>query len=159
MLLGEQTEDKYRGSYESLAKVVKMYSAAPSKDLETFFRLLVLSSALGNGDAHKKNFSFLYEDISQPETIRLSPAYDIVSTLPYLENDTPALKMNGHKKKFPGKNELSRFGKKIGIKKHEEIIEEILDIVHDTLREHLGLFERYPFIHDAIKRVHAQCAA
>ncbi len=159
VLLGEQTEDKYRGSYETLAKVVKMYSASPSKDLEIFFRLLVLSSALGNGDAHKKNFSFLYEDISQPETIRLAPAYDIVSTLPYLENDTPALKMNGHKKKFPSQKELSRFGKKIGIKKHGEIIEEILDTVHDTIIEYHDLLEKYPFLQNAIKRAHAQCAA
>ncbi|HIE06818.1 MAG TPA: hypothetical protein EYP64_02100, partial [Desulfarculaceae bacterium] len=32
----------------------------PAKDLELFFRLLVLSMAVGNGDAHKKNFSLIY---------------------------------------------------------------------------------------------------
>jgi serine/threonine-protein kinase HipA len=80
VLLGERAQDKYMGSYESLAKVISMYCASPQKDMESFFRLLVVSVAVGNGDAHKKNFSLLYDDVQRPETIRLAPAYDIVST-------------------------------------------------------------------------------
>ena len=152
VLLGERADDKYRGSYESLANVVKMYCASPQRDLQSFFSLIVLCVAVGNGDAHKKNFSLLYDDIRKPETIRLSPAYDIVSTLPYLKNDTPALKMNGHKKSFPGKAELNRFGKRIGIKKTDTIIEQTVDIVNDTLLQHKYLFEEYPFIYSAIKQ-------
>jgi serine/threonine-protein kinase HipA len=158
VLLGERTVDKYTGSYESLANVVKMYCASPRRDLESFFRLIVLSAAVGNGDAHKKNFSLVYDDIRKPETIRLAPAYDIVSTLPYLENDTPALKMNGHKKSFPGKAELDRFGKKIGIKKTHEIIDQVLAGVSDSLSQYKYLFEKYPFIYNAIKRANAHCS-
>ena len=55
VLLGERTDDKYTGSYENLAKIISMYCASPEKDMETFFRLLVLSATVGNGDAHKKN--------------------------------------------------------------------------------------------------------
>ncbi len=158
VLLGERTDDKYTGSYESLANVVKLYCAFPRRDLESFFRLIVLSAAVGNGDAHKKNFSLIYDDIRKPETIRLSPAYDIVSTLPYLENDTPALKMNGHKKAFPGKAELTRFGKKIGIKNPSGIIEQIVDTISDTLKHHQHLFEEYPFVYNAIKQANSNCA-
>lgn len=157
-LLGERADDKYTGSYEALANVIKMYCASPRKDLESFFRLLVLSVAVGNGDAHKKNFSVIYDDIKRPETIRLSPAYDIVSTLPYLENDTPALRMNGHKKAFPGKMELNRFGKRIGIKQPVEIIEQVIDSVSDTLTRYKYLFEEYPFIYRAVKRAISNCA-
>ncbi len=158
VLLGERADDKYTGSYESLANVISMYCASPRSDLESFFRLIALSVVVGNGDAHKKNFSVLYDDIKRPETIRLSPVYDIVSTLPYLENDTPALKMNGHKKTFPGKVEMSRFGKRIGIKKPDEIVEQIIDNVSDTLTQHKYLFDEYAFIYRTIKRRISHCA-
>ncbi len=158
VLLGERADDKYTGSYESLANVITMYCASPRRDLESFFRLIVLSVVVGNGDAHKKNFSVIYDDIKRPETIRLSPAYDIVSTLPYLENDTLALKMNGHKKTFPGKAEMNRFGKRIGIKNPVEIIEQVVDNVSDTLTQHKYLFDGYHFIYHAIKRAISHAA-
>ena len=157
VLLGECANDKYVGSYESLAHVIKMYCASPRKDLEYFFRLIVLSVAVGNGDAHKKNFSVLYDDIQRPETIRLSPVYDIVSTLPYLENDTPALKMNGHKKSFPQIGELIRFGKRIGVGQPGEIVQEVIDNVNDTLTHNKYLFEGHPFIYRAIKKAISNC--
>jgi len=152
VLLGERADDKYIGSYESLANVIKMYSASPKSDTELFYRMLVLSVAVGNGDAHKKNFSVIYDDITRPETIRLSPAYDIVSTVPYLEGDTPALKMNGHKKAFPTRGELIRFGKKIGVREPAGIVEQIIDVVNTALLQYKFLFDDYPFIYKAIKR-------
>ncbi len=158
VLLGERADDKYTGSYENLANVISMYCASPKKDLESFFRLIVLSAAVGNGDAHKKNFSLLYDDIQKPETIRFSPVYDIVSTLPYLKNDTPALKMNGHKKYFPKKTELTQFGKKIGINKPAETIEYILENVSDTLKQQQKLFENFPFIRNAIQQALLKCS-
>jgi len=152
VLLGEGAHDKYTGSYETLAKVIKMYCASPGKDLESFYRLVVLSVAVGNGDAHKKNFSVLYDGIDMPETIRFSPVYDVVSTLPYIKNDTPALKMNGHKDHFPGYNDLIRFGTRIGLKKPAEIIEHVTDKAWDTLMKHKDLFEDYPFIYKAVEQ-------
>ena len=152
VLLGERANDKYTGSYESLANVINMYCASPRKDLELFFRMLVLSAAVGNGDAHKKNFSLIYEDIRKPETIGLSPAYDIVSTLPYLENDTPALKMNGQKKSFPDRSELTRFGKRVGINKPAEIIEQVIVSVRSTLHHYQAILKEYPPIYKAIKQ-------
>ena len=40
---------------------------------------------MANGGAHLKNWSFLYPDKITP---RLSPAYDIVTTNVYIENET-----------------------------------------------------------------------
>ena len=40
---------------------------------------------LANGDAHLKNWSLLYQDQVTP---RLSPAYDIVTTSVYIDNET-----------------------------------------------------------------------
>jgi hypothetical protein len=42
----------------------------------------------GNADVHLKNWSLLYPDRRTPV---LSPAYDLVSTLPYLPSDTLGL--------------------------------------------------------------------
>lgn len=39
---------------------------------------------MANGDAHLKNWSLIYPDSKRPV---LSPAYDIVSTLPYVEGE------------------------------------------------------------------------
>jgi len=159
VLLGERSGTKYTGSYETLANVVKMYCASPSKDLELFFRLVVLSTVLGNGDAHKKNFSVIYDDITKPETIRFSPVYDIVSTLPYLQNDVPALKMNGQKKSFPKKAELISFGKRIGVKQPSKTVEQIVDTVNDSLKQYKYLFSDYLFIHETIQKTVDRCMA
>ncbi len=157
VLLGESTKDKYSGSYESLAKVIAMYSASPRADIDTFFHILVLSTLVGNGDAHKKNFSLLYDDIQAPETIRLAPAYDIISTLPYFEQDTPALKMNGNKKEFPTRKGLHRFGQKLGLKKTAEIIEQYAQIVLDTIADHKDLLVDHPLIEKSITLSVSRC--
>ncbi len=159
VLLGESTADKYSGSYESLAKVIEMYSASPRCDKEIFFRMLVLSTLVGNGDAHKKNFSLIYKNILSPETIRLAPAYDIISTLPYFPHDTPALKMNGHKKHFPSQKELQRFGNKIGIKNPNKIVTEIAQTVIDTTTAHKELLKQFPRINHSIVASVSKCMA
>jgi len=157
VLLGESTKDKYSGSYETLARVIEMYSAKPRQDIEIFFRILVLSSLVGNGDAHKKNFSLIYDDIQAPETIRLSPVYDIISTLPYFKHDTPALKMNGNKKQFPSQIELQRFGNKLGVKKTQETIGKLAQLITDTLADHKELLEKSPQIANSIRASISRC--
>ncbi|MGO4841861.1 HipA domain-containing protein, partial [Rhizobiaceae sp. 2RAB30] len=47
------------------------------------------SALIGNGDMHLKNWSLIYPD---RRSATLSPAYDLVSTIPYIEGeDTAAL--------------------------------------------------------------------
>jgi len=54
-----------------------------------FMRRLTFSALIGNGDMHIKNWSLIYPDRRQP---LLSPAYDLLSTLPYVPGDDSALK-------------------------------------------------------------------
>ena len=49
---------------------------------------------IGNGDAHLKNWSIVYPDGRIPA---LSPAYDLVPTVLYIENDDLGLNLNGSK--------------------------------------------------------------
>ena len=57
---------------------------------------------MGNGDAHLKNFSIIYNDEGQ---IRLSPAYDIVSSKLVIPGEGDlALPMNGKKDRITGRD-------------------------------------------------------
>ena len=64
------TEQKYKGSYEQIAKLVLRYSSAPKLDLVNFWEQVVFSWITGNADMHLKNFS-LYSP--QQEVYTLTP--------------------------------------------------------------------------------------
>lgn len=55
-----------------------------------FVRRLIFSAATGNNDMHLKNWTLLYRDGRTP---RLSPAYDLVSTIPYMPDVKMALSL------------------------------------------------------------------
>ena len=92
------TEYKYKGSYEQVAKLIKKYSAVPQLDLVNFWEVVVFSWITGNSDMHLKNFS-LYKT---PLGFCLTPAYDLLSTLIVMPQDTEelALTLNGKKRKI-----------------------------------------------------------
>ena len=92
------TEYKYKGSYEQIAKLIKKYSAVPQLDLVNFWEVVVFSWITGNSDMHLKNFS-LYKT---PLGFCLTPAYDMLSTLIVMPQDTEelALTLNGKKRKI-----------------------------------------------------------
>ena len=92
------TEYKYKGSYEQIAKLIKQYSAVPQLDLVNFWEVVVFSWITGNSDMHLKNFS-LYKT---PLGFCLTPAYDLLSTLIVMPQDTEelALTLNGKKRKI-----------------------------------------------------------
>lgn len=69
---------KYTGTFETLAALI--YRQYDIESLLEFARRLAFSCVIGNGDAHLKNWSLLYEDPRRPV---LSPAYDLVSTAIY----------------------------------------------------------------------------
>ena len=97
-LLEQQTEYKYRGSYEQISKVVNRLSAAPMLDVVNFWQVVLFSWLTGNSDMHLKNFS-LYAPKGQHV---LSPAYDLVNTLAVMPSDPEelALNLNGKKRKI-----------------------------------------------------------
>lgn len=87
-------EKKYSAaSYHNLVQVVA--NELGTEGLEEFIRRFVFNALIGNGDMHLKNWSLLYPDTIHPQ---LAPAYDYVSTLPYLSGDTLALNFLHHKK-------------------------------------------------------------
>jgi serine/threonine-protein kinase HipA len=96
------------------------------EQLAEFIRRLVVTVLIGNGDAHLKNWSVIYRDTVTPQ---LSPAYDVVSTIGYVVNDSLALNLGGEKR-FQSISELhfDRIARRIGAP-----IRFVLDIVKGTV--------------------------
>jgi serine/threonine-protein kinase HipA len=109
------TEQKYRGSLEGCARIIKLWSSNTMLDVMTFFDLALFSFLTGNGDMHLKNFSLVHNPSGM---ITLSPAYDLLSTRLLLsERDDPeefALTMNEKKRRFT-KNDFLKFGINCGL--------------------------------------------
>lgn len=98
-LTEKQTEDKYIGSYEQVAKAIQKYSVSPGLDIVNFFEQVLFSYITGNADMHLKNFSL----INLPGLgYNLSPAYDMVATkvVNPADNEELALNLNGKKRKL-----------------------------------------------------------
>ena len=98
-LAGRLTEQKYQGSYETIAKMINRYSSVARLDLVNFWEQVVFSWIVGNADMHLKNFSLISE---KPGKYVLTPTYDQVSTAIVMPEDTDelALPLNGFQKKL-----------------------------------------------------------
>lgn len=92
------TEDKYKGSYERIAKLIRQYSAAPLLDVVNFWEVVLFSWLTGNADMHLKNFSLF----RPAKDYMLTPAYDLLSTALAMPEDDEelALTLNGKKKRI-----------------------------------------------------------
>jgi len=90
--------EKYGSTnYDTMARTI--YKLFPNAiiDIQEFIARLVVNLMIGNGDAHLKNWSVIYSDGINPH---LSPAYDIVFTCAYLENDNSIALNLGKEKKI-----------------------------------------------------------
>jgi serine/threonine-protein kinase HipA len=84
-VLVKYPHQKYKSaSYEQIGRVLYEFSGDGLIDAQQFARRLLVNILLANGDAHLKNWSLLYLDQVTP---RLSPAYDIVTTSVYIDNE------------------------------------------------------------------------
>lgn len=83
----EKAEDHYMAQ---MFKVIREYSADPIQDQLKLWDRVIFNFLIGNTDAHIKNYSLLYSP--DMRSIRLAPAYDIVSTVVY-ENSTREMSM------------------------------------------------------------------
>jgi|AntAceMinimDraft_12_1070368.scaffolds.fasta_scaffold15549_2 serine/threonine-protein kinase HipA len=94
-VFGVLPDNKYkRASYANIGRVIGAETGAAGT--AEYIRRLVFSALIGNGDMHLKNWSLIYPDT---RTAALSPAYDLLSTIPYIEGeDSAALNYSRTKK-------------------------------------------------------------
>lgn len=120
--------NKYAGSSEQVAKVINQYCTFAPLELQRFFEISIFNFAIGNGDAHRKNFSLL---TSEKGIVALSPAYDLVSSRLVIpeEEEELALTINGKRNRLTKKDFLC-FAENIGIDSYyaKTRITELLDL-------------------------------
>jgi serine/threonine-protein kinase HipA len=110
VLNGLPAHGRYTGSYEGIADRIAQFVSLENQGsaFEQFFATLALSCAIGNGDAHLKNFAVLYENPEAP--VRLAPSYDLVCTTLYQARDVLALTL-ADSKSFPDRERLTSFAR------------------------------------------------
>lgn len=91
-LAGKPPRDKYDGSAELCARLVRRHAAEPLVELLKLYRMLLFCWWTGNGDMHLKNFSLLADEEGLQ---RLSPGYDLVCTQLVIADDPLALPIGG----------------------------------------------------------------
>lgn len=82
-----------RANFETVANIAAKLDGVEA--VAEVIKRIVLNVLAGNGDAHLKNWSFVYPDGAHP---RISPAYDLVPTVLFMANEDLGLKLDGSKR-------------------------------------------------------------
>lgn len=130
-LAGEPPKNKYQGSAERCAKIVRRFASEPLIELLKLYRLLLFAWWTGNGDMHLKNFSLL---TAEDGVVRLTPAYDLVSTHLVIPDDPLALTVNGKDQKL-ARGDWLRLAEHVGLPKKpaERVIAEQAEATPECL--------------------------
>ncbi len=93
-VFGVYPEDKYKkASMRNIAQVIGL--EGHEGDMAELIRRLVFNTLIGNADMHLKNWSVIYND---KQSASIAPAYDFVSTIAYIPDDSASLKVSRTKK-------------------------------------------------------------
>lgn len=107
-----RARDKYeRANIETIGLVAS--TLAGSEAAHEVIRRVIFNILIGNGDAHLKNWAITYPDGRTPQ---LSPAYDVVPTVLYIESDNLGLNL-GDSKDFQeiGNENFARYWNFLGL--------------------------------------------
>ncbi len=89
-VFGVYPEEKYKTA--RMRNIAQVLAAEGSQaDIAELIRRIAFNALIGNGDMHLKNWSVIYPD---GRTAAIAPAYDFVSTVPYIPGDSFALKIS-----------------------------------------------------------------
>ncbi len=82
--LGIRSSSKYAevegGTIRAIAAFLRSRSVKPARDIVSFAKMICFAYAIGDCDAHLKNYSVIAEPEANTYAISLSPAYDFVCT-------------------------------------------------------------------------------
>lgn len=136
VLDGRRSHGRYDGAYEGIARRMTSFVSprALAKAREQFALVVAYSCTVGNGDAHLKNFSVVYRHAE--DLVELAPAYDIISTIPYIPRDSLALTMEGSKQ-FPDRARLVKFVRQVTGKTNiaaQQLLDQVNQGAHAALQ-------------------------
>ncbi|MEQ9112471.1 MAG: HipA domain-containing protein [Rhodospirillaceae bacterium] len=130
-VFGVYPDRKYKvGNARNIASVIG--AEAQKTDIAEFIRRLTFNTLIGNADMHLKNWSLIYPDRRHAA---LAPAYDFVSTIPYIRDNGAALNVS-RTKRFDeySADELSHLAAKARLPEK---------LVLDTARETVARFHEH----------------
>ena len=130
-IFGVYPEDKYKkASYRNIARIIA--TEGSEADIVEFIRRVTFNTLIGNADMHLKNWSLMYADRRHAT---LAPAYDFVSTIPYIPDSKAALNYSRTKRfgEF-SEDELSHLAAKAMLPEK---------LVLDTANETVELYHQY----------------
>jgi serine/threonine-protein kinase HipA len=150
-IFGVYPEDKYKkASARNIAAVIA--AEGGEADIVEFIRRLTFNTLIGNADMHLKNWSVIYPDRRHAA---LAPAYDFVSTIPYIPDRKAALNFS-RTRRFDeySEDELAHLAARALLPEK---------LVLDTARETVALFHQHwraektnlPLSADAIEAIEA----
>ena len=133
-LLGRYPADKYRVSMEQVAGAVKDTSGAPIPDILNLVSIAVFCFLIGNGDLHAKNVSM--GELLGQDRLRLTPTYDLISTIAYLPDDQQALPISGRRARLTTRNYVD-FSQRYQVSERatRRSIQRICDVVELGIKE------------------------
>lgn len=129
-VFGVYPDRKYRaGNMRGIANVIA--TEGNEDDIVEFIRRLTFNALIGNADMHLKNWSLIYPDRRRA---KLAPAYDFLSTIPYIPDDEMSLNVS-RTKRFDefSDDELSHLAAKAALPEK---------IVLETARETVEFFRQ-----------------
>ncbi len=137
VLTARETEQKYDGSYEEIARSIKEYVSSEKRkeSLQTFFKAIVMNHLLRNGDGHLKNYGIVYKNDYKDSY--LSPIYDVITTTIYIKNDIPALRLGDGKLWWKEKTYKTFAKQSCGLsnKEYETILDDCKNAINQTKKE------------------------
>ncbi|CAI1692654.1 type II toxin-antitoxin system HipA family toxin [Serratia plymuthica] len=147
--------DKYRGkNYEQIAAYLYDWGSDPLADVQQMARRLLANILLANGDAHVKNWSMIYPNQTG---VRLSPAYDIVTTRVYIPGESEVALNMAREKRWAmiSMQTFERWAERVGIP-WPAIRVHLLDAIDKARTLWPGLLENLPMVaeHQSVLRQH-----
>ena len=140
---------KYEGvSFANIAGMV--WELTGEVGLTDFIRRLTFTILTGNGDMHLKNWSFIYKDARTPA---LAPAYDLLSTAPYIPTDGLALTLSDTKDmKSVTLSHFKKLVKKAGVPEHV-VLRTVCDTVNATFTAWSAVHKNYGLPAEILGRI------
>jgi serine/threonine-protein kinase HipA len=144
--------DKYAGSHEQIARAIGEHCTFAPLELQRLFEKTIFNFAIGNGDAHRKNFSLL---TGEDGTVVLSPAYDLVSSRLVIpaESDEMALTVTGKRNRLDRADFLA-FADHLGIARRysEGRVSDLLEL-HPTFTEMIDVSQLNADLRDRLTQI------
>lgn len=137
----EKYERNNNGYMKKIFDLIRNYSADPITDQLKLWDICIFNYLIGNTDNHIKNISLLYSE--NLKSIRLAPAYDIVSTIVYeSSSEDMAMSIGGKynifditRESFEIESRNIGLGSKMAMKRFDDMKERFPDALRAATQE------------------------